>query len=97
MAPQACNQPVLVEDASLNGFARARCDDCGHAFLVALCCPSCNARRMAETPVHLCEHVCPHLSVFRYRLVQQTCGTAVSRPSTACPLAHQNWSTTRFS
>jgi anaerobic ribonucleoside-triphosphate reductase len=37
------------------GFARARCPDCGHDFLVAFSCkgrglcPSCNARRMAET------------------------------------------------
>jgi hypothetical protein len=41
------------------GFARARCPDCGHDFLVAFSCkgrglcPSCNARRMAETAAHL--------------------------------------------
>jgi hypothetical protein len=35
------------------GFARARCPDCGHDFLVAFSCkgraicPSCNARRKA--------------------------------------------------
>ena len=37
------------------GFARAHCPDCGLDFLVAISCkgrglcPSCNARRMAET------------------------------------------------
>ena len=37
-----------------HGFARARCDDSGHDFLVAFSCkgrgvcPSCNTRRMAE-------------------------------------------------
>jgi len=37
------------------GFARARCGECGHDFLIAFSCkgrgvcPSCNARRMAET------------------------------------------------
>jgi len=41
------------------GFARDRCPDCGHDFLVAFSCkgrglcPSCNARRMAETAAHL--------------------------------------------
>ncbi|MCP3877749.1 MAG: IS91 family transposase, partial [Sulfitobacter sp.] len=38
----------------MHGFARARCAECGHDFLVAFSCkgrgvcPSCNARRMAE-------------------------------------------------
>jgi hypothetical protein len=38
-----------------HGFARARCGECGHDFLIAFSCkgrsvcPSCNARRMAET------------------------------------------------
>jgi len=37
------------------GFARARCPDCGHDFLVAFSCkgrglcPSCNAPRMGES------------------------------------------------
>ncbi|MCG6955013.1 MAG: transposase zinc-binding domain-containing protein, partial [Gemmatimonadetes bacterium] len=37
-----------------HGFARARCDDCGHERLIAFSCkgrgicPSCNTRRMAE-------------------------------------------------
>jgi hypothetical protein len=47
------------------GFARARCPDCGHDFLVAFSCkgrglcPPCNARRMAETAAHLVGHVIP--------------------------------------
>ena len=51
------------------GFARARCPDCGHDFLVAFSCkgrglcPSCNARRMAETAAHLIDHVFPPLPV----------------------------------
>jgi hypothetical protein len=41
-----------------HGFARARCDACGHDFLIAFSCkgravcPSCNTRRMAETAAH---------------------------------------------
>lgn len=37
-----------------HGFARSRCGDCGHDFLVAFSCkgrgvcPSCNTRRMAK-------------------------------------------------
>jgi hypothetical protein len=44
-------------------FARARCPACGHDFLVAFSCkgrgvcPSCNARRMAETAAHLVDQV----------------------------------------
>jgi len=48
------------------GFARARCEACGHDFLIAFSCkgrgvcPSCNTRRMAETAAHLVDHVEPH-------------------------------------
>ncbi len=41
------------------GFACARCPECGHDFPVAFSCkgwglcPSCNARRLAETAAHL--------------------------------------------
>jgi Putative transposase/Transposase zinc-binding domain len=48
-----------------HGFARARCGDCGHDFLVAFSCkgrgvcPSCCTRRMNETAAHLVEHVFP--------------------------------------
>ena len=61
-----------------HGFARARCDDCGHDFFVAFSCkgrgvcPSCNSRRMAEVMVraaaHLVDHVFPHLPVRQWVL-----------------------------
>lgn len=50
-----------------HGFARSRCGDCGHDFLVAFSCkgrgvcPSCNTRRMAETAAHLTDHVTNHV------------------------------------
>ena len=56
------------------GFARARCAECGHDFLVAFSCkgralcPSCNARRMAETAAHLVDHVFPPLPVRQWVL-----------------------------
>ena len=57
-----------------HGFARARCGDCGHDFLVAFSCkgrgvcPSCNTRRMAETAAHLTDHVFPRLPVRQWVL-----------------------------
>ena len=48
-----------------HGFARARCGDCGHDWLIAFSCkgrgvcPSCNTRRMAETAARLVDHVLP--------------------------------------
>lgn len=57
-----------------HGFARARCDDCGHDFFIAFSCkgrgvcPSCNTRRMAETAAHLTDHVFPHLPVRQWVL-----------------------------
>ena len=57
-----------------HGFARARCDDCGHDFLVAFSCkgrgvcPSCNTRRMAETAAHLSDHVFPRLPACQWVL-----------------------------
>lgn len=48
-----------------HGFARARCGQCRHDFLIAFSCkgrgvgPACNARRMVETAAHLAEHVMP--------------------------------------
>ena len=47
---------------------------CGHEFLIAFSCkgrglcPSCNARRMAETAAHLVEHVFPPLPVRQWVL-----------------------------
>jgi hypothetical protein len=57
-----------------NGFARARCDHCGHDFLVAFSCkgrgvcPSCNTRRMDETAAHLVDHVFPQVPVRQWVL-----------------------------
>ena len=57
-----------------HGFARARCDDCGHDYFVAFSCkgrgvcPSCNTRRMVETAAHLIDHVFPRLPVRQWVL-----------------------------
>ena len=57
-----------------NGFARARCADCGHDFIVAYSCksravcPSCTTRRMVETAAHLADHVIPRLPVRQWVL-----------------------------
>jgi hypothetical protein len=59
---------------SAHGFARARCVDCGHDFLMAFSCkgrgvcPSCNTRRMAESAAHLTDHVFPRLPVRQWVL-----------------------------
>ena len=51
------------------GFAGARCDDCGHDWLIAFSCkgrgvcPSCHTRRMAEIAAHLVDPVLPRLPV----------------------------------
>ena len=50
-----------------HGFARARCADCGHDFLIAYSCkcrgvcPSCATRRIVETAAHLADHVIARL------------------------------------
>ena len=57
-----------------HGFARARCADCGHDFIVAYSCkgrgvcPSCTTRRMAEIAAHLVDHVFPRLPVRQWVL-----------------------------
>jgi hypothetical protein len=57
-----------------HGFARARCDDCGHDYFVAFSCkgrgvcPSCNTRRMVQTAAHLTDHVFPRLPVRQWVL-----------------------------
>lgn len=69
------------------GFARARCDDCGHERLIAFSCkgrgicPSCNTRRMAEVAAHLTDHVLPHLPVRQWVL---------SLPKRLRPYLHHN-------
>jgi hypothetical protein len=48
-----------------HGFARAKCEDCGHERLIPFSCksrsvcPSWNTRRMAEIAAHLTDHVLP--------------------------------------
>lgn len=57
-----------------HGFARARCAQCGHDFLIAFSCkgrgvcPSCNTRRMVETAAHLTDHVLPPLPLRQWVL-----------------------------
>ena len=57
-----------------HGFLRLHCGDCGHDKLVAFSCkrrgfcPSCGARRMAQTAAHLVDHVIPHMPVRQWVL-----------------------------
>ena len=57
-----------------HGFLRLRCGDCGHDKLVAFSCkrrgfcPSCGARRMAQTATHLVDHVIPRVPVRQWVL-----------------------------
>ena len=57
-----------------HGFVRLRCADCAHEKLVAFSCkrrgfcPSCGARRMAESAAHLVDHVIPRVPVRQWVL-----------------------------
>jgi ribosomal protein S27E len=57
-----------------NGFLRVRCEDCHHEHLVAFSCkrrgfcPSCGARRMAETAALLIDDVLPHKPIRQWVL-----------------------------
>jgi hypothetical protein len=57
-----------------HGFLLLHCADCGHDKLVAFSCkrrgfcPSCGARRMAQTAAHLVDHVIPHVPVRQWVL-----------------------------
>lgn len=57
-----------------HGFLRAQCSSCHHEMLVAFSCkkrgfcPSCGARRMAETAAHLVDHVLPHKNIRQWVL-----------------------------
>jgi len=70
-----------------HGFARARCEDCGHERLIPFSCkgrgicPSCNTRRMAELAAHLTDHVLPHLPARQWVL---------SLPKRLRPFLHHN-------
>jgi ribosomal protein S27E len=66
---------LAIERANqAHGFLRLRCGDCGHDKLVAFSCkrrgfcPSCGARRMAQTAAHLVDHVIPHVPVRQWVL-----------------------------
>jgi hypothetical protein len=56
------------------GFLRLRCADCGHDQLLAFSCkrrgfcPSCGARRMAQTAAHLVDDVLPPVPVRQWVL-----------------------------
>ena len=56
------------------GFLRVKCDACRNEKLVAFSCkrrgfcPSCGARRMAETAAHLVEHVLPEQPIRQWVL-----------------------------
>ncbi len=78
--PMGCGVPAWVErdlraylrcGILAHGFARAKCEDCGHERLIPFSCkgrgvcPSCNTRRMAEVAAHITDHVLPHLPVRR--------------------------------
>ena len=70
-----------------HGFARARCDACGHDYFVAFSCkgrgvcPSCNTRRMVQTAAHLTDHVFPRLPVRQWVLsVPKPCRLLKARP-----------------
>ena len=57
-----------------HGFLRLRCGDCGHDKVVAFSCkrrgfcPSCGARRMAQTAAHLVDNVSPNVPVRQWVL-----------------------------
>ena len=57
-----------------HGFLRVRCQECGRERLVAYSCkkrgfcPSCGARRMADTAAHLVDRVLPEAPVRQYVL-----------------------------
>ncbi len=56
-----------------HGFARTRCDACGHDYFVALpckgrICPSCTTRCMVATAAHLTDHIFPRLPVRQWVL-----------------------------
>jgi hypothetical protein len=67
------------------GFARARCKDCGHDYLIAFSCkargtcPSCNTRRMVEITAHLVDHVIPPVPVRQWVLSRPKLGRCFLR------------------
>ena len=65
---------LLVCGILAHGFLRLRCADCGRDKLVAFSCrrcgfcPSCGARRIAQTTAHLVDHVIPRVPVRQWVL-----------------------------
>ncbi|MFP6806157.1 MAG: transposase zinc-binding domain-containing protein [Pseudomonadales bacterium] len=57
-----------------HGFVRVKCDGCRHEHLVAFSykkrgiCPSCGARCMVETSVHLIDNVFPDVPIRQWVL-----------------------------
>ncbi len=72
------------------GFCRAHCVACGKDDLVAFACkrrgfcPSCGARRMADTAAHLVDHVLPAGRTASSRSTSATTSQATA-PSSATP------------
>lgn len=70
------------------GFARAFCPSCGHDFLIAFSCKgrgicgSCNARRMAESAVHLVEPTGRFVLAFIKRPAPRRCAAKKTRART---------------
>ncbi len=56
-----------------HGFARARCEDCGHDFIIALSCkkrvcPSCSTKYMEITSAHITDNIFPKVAVRQFVL-----------------------------
>ncbi len=62
-----------------NGFARVRCQDCGHEYLLAFSCkrrhfcPSCHQKRVVEFGEWLCQEVVKAVPSPRRRLYPPAC------------------------
>ena len=82
-----------------HGFLRLRCGDCGHDKLVAFSCkrrgfcPSCGARRMAQTAAHLVGRVIPHVPVRQWVLIWVMRLPIPPSPGTVSPLGQRPTST----
>lgn len=78
------------------GFLRVRCEDCHHERLVAFSCkrrgfcPSCGARRMAESAALLIDEVFPKVPIRQWVLgiVYRTLSTHLIKAVPAHPCAH---------
>ena len=76
IAPPQARYSYLECGIFAHGFACARCDDCGHNYVVAFSCkgrgvcPSCNTWRIVQTAVHLSDHIFPRLTVRQLVLLE---------------------------